>query len=120
LPKQPLRFSPLESIREISFLIVLNTKGDSLSDDFIWIGSLIMVTFFPPPLNRLVLEAWSAGVYCSEDNRTMEAVKDLPSRRGSIPETQAEVANLETGNPDLFNEEDAELHLKHTVSRTQE
>lgn len=78
-----------------------------------------MASFFTPPLNRLVLEAWSAGVYCSEDNRTMEAVKDLPKWRESTTRTREKVADLESENTDQFDEDDAELQSKYRTSHFQ-
>jgi hypothetical protein len=68
-----------------------------------------MASFFPPPHNRLVLEAWSAGVYHSEDDSTTKLVRDLPKWRESTTGTRNEVADLEPESSSQIDEDDAEL-----------
>ena len=71
----------------------------------------------PPDLERLVREELATGVYASEDEVLLEAMRALHERDDAIAGIQEGLADLEAGLVRPLNAVDAELRTKHTIPR---
>jgi putative addiction module CopG family antidote len=71
----------------------------------------------PPELERLVKEELATGVYASEDEVLLEAMRALQDRDEAIAGIQEGLADLEAGRVRPLHAMDAELRTKHSISR---
>jgi antitoxin ParD1/3/4 len=74
---------------------------------------------FPPELERLVQEQLATGVYASEDEVLLEAMRVLHEQDETIAGIREGLADLEAGRIRPLNAVDAELRTKHSISRVE-
>jgi|WetSurMetagenome_2_1015567.scaffolds.fasta_scaffold1000943_1 Arc/MetJ-type ribon-helix-helix transcriptional regulator len=72
---------------------------------------------FPPEIARLVREELAAGVYASEDEVLLEAMRALHERDEAIASIKEGLLDLEAGRVRPLNAVDIELRVKHTIPR---
>jgi Arc/MetJ-type ribon-helix-helix transcriptional regulator len=72
---------------------------------------------FPPELERLVREELAIGLYASEDEVLLEAMRALKERDEAITGIQEGLADLEAGRMRPLSAVDAELRTKHAIPR---
>jgi hypothetical protein len=74
-----------------------------------------MPSSFPPPINRLVLGAWSAGVYPSDDNHIVEPVQDMPYEEKSTAGCRDGLFKHKAANTPNIEESNVKLQTKYTA-----
>ena len=74
---------------------------------------------FPPMLDQLVREELATGIYNSEDDVLVEALQALRDRDEAIAGIREGLADLEAGRIRSLKEVDAELRIKHGISRNE-
>ena len=70
---------------------------------------------FPPELERLIRQELSTGVYASEDDLLLEAMRVLHDRDEAIAGIKEGLSNLEAGRVRTLNAVDEELRMKHAI-----
>jgi len=72
---------------------------------------------FPPEIERLVREELATGVYASEDEVLLEAMRALHEQDETIAGIQEGLADVKAGRVRPLNAMDTELRTKHSISR---
>jgi Arc/MetJ-type ribon-helix-helix transcriptional regulator len=71
----------------------------------------------PPELERLVREELATGVYASEDEVLLEAMRALHERDDAIVGIQEGLSDLNAGRVLPLDAVDVELRAKHSIPR---
>ena len=72
---------------------------------------------FPPVLDRLIREELATGVYHSEDEVLVEAMRALRDRDEAVAGIREGLSDLEAGRVRSLSDVDAELRAKHNIPR---
>lgn len=72
---------------------------------------------FPPELDRLIREELATGVYASEDDLLLAAVRALRDREEALAGIQEGLSDLEAGRVRSLERVDAELRDKYGIPR---